>query len=236
MTSKFIFFAANPFLDAYVLSDLFGKGIFVSLIILSVWSWTLLVQKALEVYKVKKSGREFLKDYEENSSMPLALEAVKGISSGPFQDVYMQAKRTALELVDRNSGVSKGSQSLTISDITIIEAHIDKVLVQVMQKLEKNLYLLSMIVSLAPFVGLLGTVWGILMTFSELNNHASGGMHQAVLGGLSLALVTTVLGLLDAIPALIGYSYFKNDLKSFGSDMEGFATDLISKIEIQYCK
>jgi biopolymer transport protein TolQ len=102
--------------------------------------------------------------------------------------------------------------------------------------LEKNLFLLSTVVSLAPFLGLLGTIWGILTTFSELQSHTAGGTHQMVLGGLSLALATTVLGLLDAIPALIGYNYLKNAIREFQTEMEGFANEILASIEMQYRK
>src|SRR4029078_12125978 len=100
--------------------------------------------------------------------------------------------------------------------------------------LEKNLYILSTTVSLAPFLGLLGTVWGILTTFSEMQSKTAGSTHQMVLGGLSLALATTVLGLLDAIPALIGYNYLKNTIRDLEVDMEGFSTEILASVELQY--
>jgi biopolymer transport protein TolQ len=100
--------------------------------------------------------------------------------------------------------------------------------------LEKSLYVLSTTVSLAPFLGLLGTVWGILTTFSELQNQGTGNTHQMVLGGLSLALATTVLGLIDAIPALIGFNYLKNDVKDFQTEMESFSNELLASVELQY--
>lgn len=100
--------------------------------------------------------------------------------------------------------------------------------------LEKNLFILATIVSLAPFLGLLGTVWGILTTFSELQSQAAGSTHQMVLGGLSLALATTVLGLIDAIPALIGYNYLKNNIRDFETDMESFANEILASVEMQY--
>jgi biopolymer transport protein TolQ len=101
------------------------------------------------------------------------------------------------------------------------------------KKLEKNLYVLSTIVSLAPFIGLLGTVWGILITFSSMQSHMAGGS-QGILEGLSLALTTTVLGLVDAIPALIGYNYLKNSARDFRVEMENFNTSLVSAVEMQY--
>lgn len=90
--------------------------------------------------------------------------------------------------------------------------------------------------SLGPFLGLLGTVWGILTTFGDLAAHAKESSHQNFLGGLSLALATTVLGLVAAIPALIGFNYLKNSARDFESDMEGFAHEILSSVEMQYRK
>jgi biopolymer transport protein TolQ len=102
--------------------------------------------------------------------------------------------------------------------------------------LEKNLFMLSTIVALAPFLGLLGTVWGILVMFSGLHDGGGIGSNTSILGGLSTALATTVLGLIIAIPALVAYNYLKNHLRNYATDMDDFLTNLISQIELQYRK
>ena len=104
------------------------------------------------------------------------------------------------------------------------------------KNLEKNLFILSTVVTLAPFLGLLGTVWGILITFSELQSHTMGSANQLVLGGLSLALATTVLGLFIAIPALIGYNYLKHAISDYATEMENFSIELVASVEMQYRK
>jgi biopolymer transport protein TolQ len=102
--------------------------------------------------------------------------------------------------------------------------------------LEKHLFILPTIVTLAPFIGLLGTVWGILISFSEMQGGASLSSSTAVLGGLATALVSTVLGLVIAIPAIVAYNLVKNNLKHYTSDMEDFLYKLLSTIELQYRK
>lgn len=236
MLTSFCYLAANPFTEAYQLSDLFGKGIFIALIFLSIWSWTLLLKKGLETHRAKKQAWAFEKVFQENRAAPLTLEYPKGMDLNPFLELYLLTKQVSLELLHKNRSSVDSASHLSDNDIDSIHTHLYMGAAKQMQRLEKHLYLLSMIVSLAPFVGLLGTVWGILIALPQLQAHTSGGMHQAVLGGLSLALATTVLGLLDAIPALLGYSYLKNDLRNFGTEMEGFATELISSIEMQYRK
>jgi biopolymer transport protein TolQ len=105
-----------------------------------------------------------------------------------------------------------------------------------MRKLEKNIFVLSTIVTLAPFLGLLGTVWGILLTFSDLQAKGSTAGSANMLTGLSLALTTTVLGLLIAIPALIGYTYLKNKLREYKRETEDFSHRLLTVIELHYRK
>ena len=101
-----------------------------------------------------------------------------------------------------------------------------------LKNLEKNLYFLSLTVTLAPFLGLLGTVWGILIAFFEMQG--SNTMRDAVLGGLATALTTTVLGLVVAIPALIGYHVLKNKTKEIGLSMQSSFSNFIGILELQY--
>ncbi|MGE3535379.1 MAG: MotA/TolQ/ExbB proton channel family protein, partial [Parachlamydiales bacterium] len=125
---------------------------------------------------------------------------------------------------------------LSPTDLEILETHVLTTVSAQKKGLEKNLYILSTIVTLAPFLGLLGTVWGILVTFSELHSGGSVGSNMAVLGGISTALATTVLGLIIAIPALVSYNYLKSALGNYSSDMEDFLYRLLSAIELQYRK
>ncbi len=90
--------------------------------------------------------------------------------------------------------------------------------------------------TLAPFLGLLGTVWGILITFSELQNHALSNANSTVMGGLAMALGTTVVGLIVAIPALLFYNYLKTSSNRFNSELEDCAQKLISSVELHYKK
>lgn len=246
MIVKSYFLATNPFIDAYIQSDFMGKLIILSLIALSICSWVLIAYKWRIISLAKKHSQQFYRTFDAQRSNPLGVEwtqAKKEQKPNPFQDLYTVLKKYTVEILNKNkhffkqreNDPDKTASSLSPSDVDFIQAHLNSTIANQTKFLEKHLFILSTIVSLAPFLGLLGTVWGILMTFSDLQSNSGGG-HHAILGGISLALATTVLGLLDAIPALIGYNYLKNETRDFQTDMEGFSNELLASVEIYYRK
>jgi biopolymer transport protein TolQ len=224
--------ASNPFFDAYIQSDLMGKGIIIALLALSIITWAIIFQKIWQTWQLRDASVSFQKKFISQKQKLLMVE-YNGLGS-PYLEIYLNMKHNTLEILKKNQHFSgKESESfLSPSDIDFVDAHLQMTIVSQTQKLEKNLFVLNTIVSLAPFLGLLGTVWGILMTFSEMKADSA----EMVLGGLSLALATTVLGLINAIPALIGYNYLKNSIRDFHTDMECFSTDVLSTVEMQYRK
>lgn len=241
-----VLLATNPFFDAYIQSDFLGKLIFILLVALSIISWVILIHKVWTTYLAKKNSAHFYESFQLQKSNPLSLDtemAAKNRSLNPFFDVYMVLRKHTVDILNKNrrfgrddKGQEPPTSFLSPSDVEFVDSHLQSAVATQTKNLEKNLFILSTIVSLAPFLGLLGTVWGILTTFSELQAQTSGSTHQMVLGGLSLALATTVLGLLDAIPALIGYNYLKNSIRDFETDMGSFSTEILASVEMQYRK
>ena len=235
----------NPFFESYSDSDLLGKFIFISLYALSICSWSILFYKIWISHQAKKHAFRFQEAFQLQKLNPLYLECDsfnKNKVINPFYDLYSVLKKQSLEVLTKNRHFNKlnhpesNASYLSLSDIDFIASHLSAQISAQVKFLEKYLYILSTTVSLAPFLGLLGTVWGILTTFSSMQAHSSGSTHQMVLGGLSLALATTVLGLLDAIPALIGYNYLKNSVRDFTTEMEGFSNEILAAVELQYRK
>lgn len=234
-----IIIAGNPFFDAYMGSDILGKLIFIGLITLSIFSWIVLIHKVYLTRIARKNAGEFQKKFHLIKQSPLSLNmenAKNPQAIDPFRSIYHNLKRTTLELLNKNRKDAASETSyLSPADIDYVEGHLNSTINGQVKYLEKNLFILATVVSLAPFLGLLGTVWGILTTFSEMTGQNAGG-NQAILSGLSLALATTVLGLVDAIPALIGYNYLKNTIQDFESEMGEFAHQALSSVELQYRK
>lgn len=246
MIINYFILGSNPFFDAYFHSDFLGRIIFIGLIALSICSWVVLLHKIWVTYHARKQSYQFQLFFQSQQLNPLQVDYPnsKAECSNPYLDIYLVLKKQTIEILNKNrrfvqlsmTPSSETASYLSPSDIEFVESHLFSMVSIQTKQLEKNLYLLSTVVSLGPFLGLLGTVWGILTTFSELQSISSGSTHQLVLGGLSLALATTVMGLLDAIPALIGYNYLKNNIKDFQTDMECFSNEILTSIELQYRK
>lgn len=238
-----VFFLSASVLRAYYQSDFFGKTIFLLLFVLSVVTWVILIQKYLLVRRLKKGNDQFFSFIQKRTEHLLDLNIPRNIIQPPkivmlpYFEIYKTLKNTTLELLNKNRYFhqeKEGGVSLSRADVELVESHIYTNLTEITTEVEKNLFLLPMVVTLAPFLGLLGTVWGILITFSGLQSHAFTSSNAAVLSGLSMALATTVVGLVVAIPALVSYNYLKNACKNYQNDTENFSRHLLATVEIQY--
>jgi len=233
----------GTFLQSFYGADAFGKLIFFGLFALSVTSWFFLIQKIWILNQVKRHAKIFgcAVQKQKDSLLHLDIEglpkALKRDLPHPFGRLYLIIKEKTVEILDKNHYFAKTQPNyLSTADIELLDSHLQSSIAKQSESLEKNLFILSTTVTLAPFLGLLGTVWGILITFGELQTGHSASSNSIILGGLSTALTTTVLGLLIAIPALIAYNYLKNLSRHFTTEMRDFSHFLLSSIELQYRK
>lgn len=227
---------SNPFIDAFVQSDLMGKVIFLLLFTLSVLTFAVFFETWRALKKARENSTLFKKVFDRHLEMPLHIDPESLQTSeihNPLLTLYTALRKSALGLIKRNRQENV-PPFLLEKDIERIDFDLEGERRGQIAKIEKNIYLLSMIVTLAPFLGLLGTVWGILTSFSSLQT--VGSSNQAVLSGLSLALATTVVGLLDAIPALVAYNFLKNEVKKLDLELEGFSSEMIATLETEYVR
>lgn len=240
--------AANIFLSSYNQADFFGKIIILALVSLSMICWIVLIQKVWVIYQVDKLSNRFYKALMNNKDFLLKNDldqlplAPNVLIPHPYASIYEHLKRKTLEVLNKNQYfLNQNNQHpcsvyLSSSDLELLDSYLSVIVSTQHKKLEKNLFILSTIVTLAPFMGLLGTVWGILITFSGLQSGGTITSNVSILGGISTALATTVLGLIIAIPALIAYNYLKSSIHQYCVNMDTFLTDLLSHIEIHYRK
>lgn len=230
---------SNLFVSSYAQSDLFGKLIIISLLLTSVFSWAVLIYKFRYAKGLQRTSSTFTQIFQKSLNSPLNFDYTANKNQpNSFFEVYKALKRVTLEILSKNQSQTPemGGAYLSSADIDSLAFQIDAQINKERERFERHLSWLATTVSLAPFLGLLGTVWGILLTFSELQNPGAGSGSPLVLGGLSMALATTVLGLVIAIPALIGQNLLKAKTRAFESDMRGFATQVIGAVELQYRK
>lgn len=233
------------FMDAYIQSDLIGKIIFFGLFSLSGITWFYIIYKLYLIYRINFFSDRFQKSLE-NNPQPI-LDPVRDADDfvNPFNTIYFSTKKKTIEILDKNhfflSKRAKTSEPITdvyLShiDIEFIEGFVYMLLESEREKLEKDSFVLSTISTLAPFLGLLGTVWGILITFTGVGQGGNFMSNVVILSGLSTALVTTVLGLIIAIPALIFHNIIRHRVRSYCNRMQIFGSNLLSTIEMQYRK
>ena len=227
----------NLIFQAFWSSDTFGKAIFFILFALSFLTWIILIEKVLLFRKCYTLAQELQNTFFKAHTQILQIFIKKTLFDHPFMKIYTTLKEKTTAVLEKNLFFAKKEQAfLSKSDIESIETDVINAISKERKKLEKNLFILATSTSLAPFIGILGTVWGILICLSELQKGNAIHANSFILSSLSMALATTVLGLIIAIPALISYSYLKNFSQRLQGEMENFATFLLSTVELQYRK
>lgn len=232
-------FASNGVLfQAFIQADFFGKLIFLSLFLLSLITWYLLLYKSFLLRQVKRKASSLQRLLQEKKGAILSINLTE--QEHPFLKIFESIKNKTIEILDKNHYFHQAKMKepvfLSDADINLIDGCVQNTIITEAKQLEKNLFLLATIVSLAPFIGILGTVWGILLCFGEMQKGTALNSNALMLGGISTALATTVLGLVIAIPALISYNYLKSTLKDLYLEMNNFSNGLLNTIELQYRK
>lgn len=226
-------------IKSYIDSDFFGKSIFISLFLLSILSWTVIGYKYFIFRQLKSDIKNNSVHLLTSSEGILNLNLTQSLNElNPFQELYSRMKTRTLKILEKNQFFSKNSETpvfLTKDDLNLISNDLEAGIASEMKKIENGLFILNSSVSLAPFLGILGTVWGILISLFEMQKGSSFS-NSVIIQGLSTALATTVIGLLIAIPALVGYAHLKSVSKSLALDLGLFCNELISKLELQYKK
>jgi len=220
--------------------------IFASLIFLSIVSWILLLYQIYIVKTLQNLSNKYNELFKGAGQQILGygIENLPKVRApniiNPFSHIFLSLKNKTVEILEKNLFFLKKhspecrSAYLSERDLDLVESHVLTTVTSQVKQLEKNLFILTTIKSLAPFLGLLGTVWGILQTFSGSQSGTALTSNTAVLAGLATALTTTVLGLVVAIPALVAHNYLKSRFRGISSDMENFLYSLLSTLELQY--
>jgi biopolymer transport protein ExbB/TolQ len=205
--------------------------IIVCLAVFSVIAWSVMISKAIQMRRAKKLNHFF---YSEFRSQKGVLDVFDRRVQAPGCPLFMVYQAGSIELDARLKNPEGGRKRyVSLKGVEHVKRTLENSVAQESLKLESGLILLAIAVSGAPFLGLLGTVWGVMSTFSGIAQQGSATM-AAMAPGVSAALVTTVAGLLVAIPSMFGYNWLVHNLRVLTVELDNFAQELISKMETEY--
>ncbi len=194
------------------------------LLLFSLISWALIFQKFNLFGRIRRESEQFLKIFRATKGIanPQGL-----VSAGsPFANVYAAGYR---ELQSQVSGAGSPTPQ-RVKSMQAVTVSMQLASSEEVRRVEKGMSWLATTAGVAPFVGLFGTVWGIIDAFSGLGTSGSASL-RAVAPGIAEALVTTAAGLFAAIPALIAYNYFLQDIRDLALRLDTFAAEFAAQIE-----
>nr|WP_315053752.1 protein TolQ [uncultured Brevundimonas sp.] len=210
----------NP-VELFLTADWVVKSVMIGLAAASVWSWTIIIDKAFRFTALNKQAD----DFETAVSSGRSLEEVAN-QAGPNPS-HALPRMLVIALSDwreaRQKGALNGEQGGLL--LTRIDRAMDSLIAREGQRIEKGLGVLSIVATASPFIGLFGTVWGIMNAFGRIA--AAGNTNlTTVAPAIAEALFATAIGLAAAIPAYIAYNKFSIDAGKFTGRLESFADDL----------
>lgn len=224
----------NVLIKSYFECDWFGKAIMLGLFCLSIYAWAIMALKWRMIKELKAKKNEFFKMLNRTQGNILSLyQPGNPLPQSPFQEIYEAICKELNSMLDLNVRHGRPNKLTSIQMNSITELS-DCTISNLLIDLEKYLIALATIASVSPLLGLLGTVWGILVSFQGVAN--MGSMSIAVIApGMAEALVTTVGGLLVAMPALIGYNWITNRINTLTTELENFSSRILAYIQSVYC-
>jgi len=209
-----------------------AKAIILFLIIFSIIAWTVMVGKAVQMRRAKKLNRFFNTEFHTQKNVLDVFDRRVRAEGCPMFMVY-QAGSVELDARLKNPEGNGRKKYVSLKGMEHVKRSLENTVAQESLKLESGLILLAIAVSGAPFLGLLGTVWGVMSTFGHIAQQGSATM-AAMAPGVAAALITTVAGLLVAIPSMFGYNWLVHNLRVLTVELDNFAQELVSKIETEY--
>jgi len=200
------------------------QAIMALLLLFSVLSWSVIFSKWRVFSQARMANRQFLRAFRKAAGLEAVAIASEQFRTSPLVSVF----DFGYSEIDRQLKTHR-----TVNNKVALERNLQLGISEEISKLERNINVLATTATVSPFIGLLGTVWGIIDAFQGLGNAGSASL-RAVAPGISEALITTALGLVAAIPAAIAYNWFSGNIKEFGTRMEDFALEFLNMTERNY--
>lgn len=206
-------------------SSVIVQLVLILLLVLSVWSWTITIAKFLQFRRARKDSQEFSSIFWESRNFSRIEDSSRRLDSSPLAQVFTSGYRELTKLV--TEAAANNLKADSSNQISTVERALKRAEFDESVKLERGITFLATVASAAPFIGLFGTVWGIMNAFHGLSSAKSTTL-QAVAPGISEALVATAIGLAAAIPAAVAYNYFAVAVRQFRDSMDTFSADFLN--------
>jgi len=220
ITSQAVGLASNTdfsIITLFVRADIIVKTVIVLLIVSSVYSWAIIFEKIKMFRKISKSTEEFENKFWKSKSAESFYNNLPNNLDDPMANIFRNSMEVMLK--------SRRSSNLNEKMSRMLEINIE----QQMEKIEKSYTFLATVGSTAPFIGLFGTVWGIMNSFQSIAISRNTSL-AIVAPGIAEALFATALGLLAAIPAVIAFNKFSSDSRKYSQKLENFSKRFLSII------
>ncbi|HOX03554.1 MAG: MotA/TolQ/ExbB proton channel family protein [Verrucomicrobia bacterium] len=211
-----------------------AKAIIVVLAIFSIFAWSVMATKAIQMRRAKRLNHLFSLEFRAQSSVTNIHDRHVHVDGCPLFSVYQEGCK---ELAGRRrllaDNPSPSTLRLSLKSMEHVKRALERAVAEQSLQLESGLILLAIAVSGAPFLGLLGTVWGVMSTFSYVGMKGHADL-ATMAPGVAAALITTVAGLLVAIPSMFGYNYLVHHLRVLTVELDNFAQELVSRMENEF--
>ena len=220
ITSQAVGLASNTdfsLLSLFLRADLVVKTVILMLIGCSIYSWAIIIEKFKLFKKINIESEEFEEKFWRSKSAETFYNSLPANLENPMILLFKDSMQTLLK--------SKSKSNLNEKMSSMLEVNMEKQ----MTKLDKGFTFLATVGSTAPFIGLFGTVWGIMNSFQSIAISRNTSL-AIVAPGIAEALFATALGLLAAIPAVVAYNKFNNDSKKYAQKLENFSKRFLSII------
>lgn len=206
------------FLSLFLRADWVVKAVMIGLAIASIWSWVVAIEKGFMFHMLKKRATDFEDTFWSGRTLDELSTALGTDTRDPMARVFAAAMREYKESTATGSARSEATHGR-------IDAVMNLVINRELAKVERGMVVLATISSISVFIGLFGTVWGIMNAFRAITVSNSTSL-TVIAPGMAEALFATALGLIAAIPAKIFYDKYSSDIDKYGGRLEGYADEL----------
>jgi len=222
-------FAAANLWEVFLQCDLVGQIITVGLGIASIITWAVMIGKRNDLADLRRLNLAFEQRLREERTLLDLPESFRNKRVIPYADLFADAS----EAYWRAASIlkEKGDDSPR-ARLEHAENAIQRAIARQVLRYESSMIFLATVVSGAPFLGLLGTVWGVMQAFSAVAGQQSAGI-ATLAPGISAALLTTIAGLVVAIPSVFGYNFLLGKTKQLITEIENYASSLADRIELE---